>query len=144
MATPPLRGAIAQVVSTFAAAYGAKLIGFDPLNQATLHQAISDVFGTESLPDFDIANTGYLLSFGSDFLGTWVAPTHFSRGYGEFRQGKSRAQRGHLVQVDSRFSMTAASADEWLYVILAPKDFLLWPSREFSLTKALPTNRLSN
>ncbi len=115
LATPPLRGAIAKVVKAFAGAHGAKLLGFDPLNQAVLRRAMSDLFGQDALPDFDIANTGYLLSFGADFLGTWVAPTHYSRMFGEFRQGASRERRGHLVQVDSRFSMTTASADEWVY-----------------------------
>ena len=107
-----LRGAVAQVVQAFASGYGAKLLGFDPLDQAPLHRAMADVFGQDTLPDFDIANTGYLLSFGSDFLGTWVAPTHFAGGFGEFRQGNGRQRRGHLVQIESRFSLTAAAADE--------------------------------
>ena len=115
VAAPPLRGAIAKVAKAFTAAHGSKLMGFDPLNQAVLHRAMSDLFGQDVLPDFDIAHTGYLLSFGADFLGTWVAPTHYSRMFGEFRQGASREKRGHLVQVDSRFSMTTASADEWVY-----------------------------
>ncbi|GIT69652.1 MAG: hypothetical protein Ct9H300mP27_07560 [Chloroflexota bacterium] len=32
------------------------------------------VFGQDSIPDFDIGNTDYLLSFGADFLSTWVSP----------------------------------------------------------------------
>ncbi len=114
LATAPIRGVLAGVTRRFADSYGARLVGFDPLDQTVLRAAIKRVFGQDALPDFDIARTGYLLSFGSDFLGTWLDPTHFARGYGEFRQGDR--ERGYLVQVDSRFSPTAAAADEWVYV----------------------------
>jgi anaerobic selenocysteine-containing dehydrogenase len=66
------------------------------------------------MPDFDIENAGYVLSFGCDFLNTWVSPVRYARGYGHFRQGDRG--RGTLVHVDSRFSMTAANADRWLHV----------------------------
>ncbi|MCH8847933.1 MAG: molybdopterin-dependent oxidoreductase [Chloroflexi bacterium] len=114
LATAPIRGVLADVTHRFADSYGARLIGFDPLDQTVLRAAMKRVFGQDALPDFDIARTGYLLSFGSDFLGTWLDPTHFARGYGEFRQGDG--ERGYLVQVDSRFSPTAAAADQWVYV----------------------------
>ena len=114
LATAPIRGKLADVTKRFATAYGARLIGFDPLDQTVLRAAVKRVFDQDQLPDFDIARTGYLLSFGSDFLGTWLDPTHFARGYGEFRQGDR--ERGRLVQVASRFSPTAAAADEWVYV----------------------------
>ena len=114
LATAPIRGVLADVTQRFADAYGARLVGFDPIDQTVLRAAIKRVFGQDALPDFDIARTGYLLSFGSDFLSTWLDPTHFARGYGEFRQGEG--ERGYLVQVDSRFSPTAAAADQWVYV----------------------------
>lgn len=112
--TPPLRGALAHVVRSFANAYGARTAGFEPLGQAPLRRAVADVFGQQALPDFDISRANYIISFGADFLGTWVAPTRFMRGYGEFRQG--HRERGRLVQVETRMSPTAAVADEWVYV----------------------------
>ena len=79
-----------------------------------VRKVVSDVFGQNAMPDFDIENSDYLLSFGADFLSTWVSPTRYSRGYGEFRQGHDH--RGKMVHVDSRFSATAANADEWIRV----------------------------
>jgi anaerobic selenocysteine-containing dehydrogenase len=113
LATSPVRGALADVIQRFSATYGAKQMGFESLDQTVLREATKQVFGTDALPDFDIANASYLMSFGADFLGTWVDPTHFSRGYGEFRQGPGK--RGHLVHVDSRYSVTAAAADKWVF-----------------------------
>ena len=117
VATSPMRGAAATITQRFATAYGAQVLGFDPLDQTVLREAVRRVFSQSALPTFDLANTSFLLSFGADFLGTWLAPTHFMRGYGEFRQGEGRSHgRGYFVQVESRFSTTAANADEWLYV----------------------------
>ena len=115
VAVSPTRGLLAAIVRRFTDAYGARLLGFDQLDHAVLREAMRRVYGQEVLPDFDLARTHFLLNFGSDFLGTWLAPTHFMRGYGEFRQGDGR-DRGHFVQIESRLSTTAANADEWVYV----------------------------
>src|SRR5207302_368644 len=94
-------------------------------DEAPLREAVRRVYGQDSLPEFDIANARYVLSFGSDFLGTWLSPVHYSVEYGAFRQGSYRAgqfqprqgrPRGYLVQVEPRMSMTAANADEWVPV----------------------------
>ena len=117
IAIAPVRGVLATVVQQFADAYGAKVLGFDPVDQTVLREAMRRVFSQSALPDFDLKNTKFLLNFGADFLGTWLAPTHFMRGYGEFRQGEDRPYgRGYLAHVESRFSTTAANADEWVYV----------------------------
>jgi menaquinone reductase, molybdopterin-binding-like subunit len=115
LATGPIRGKLAEVTNRFAKDYGAKAMGYDPIDQTVLRTAIKNIYDQDALPDFDIAHADLILSFGADFLGTWIDPTHFMRGYGEFRQGEGR-ERGHLVHVDSRYSVTAAAADEWLYV----------------------------
>lgn len=114
MAVGPTRGELAHVVQRFSDTYGSHLMGFEPLDQTVLREAMRNVFNQTTLPDFDLAKTQYLLNFGSDFLGTWIAPTHFMRGYGEFRQGAGRS-RGHFVQIDSRMSLTTANADEWVF-----------------------------
>ena len=114
LATPPLRGQLADVVATFSDSYGSEHVAFDTLGDSVLRRAFSDLFGTDTIPDFDIANAGLILSVGADFLGTWGDTTHFMRGYGEFRQGKERS-RGKLIHIDARYSATAAVADKWIY-----------------------------
>ena len=93
---------------------GQDIYPYETLEKTTLREAMSRVFGQDVMPDFDIENSNYLLSFGADFLDTWVSPVRYARGYGVFRQG--REKRGTFVHVDSRFSMTAANADDWVYV----------------------------
>ncbi|MAF39339.1 MAG: 4Fe-4S ferredoxin [Chloroflexi bacterium] len=113
MITEPLRGHMAVLADKFAAAIGGERLGFEAIDNNTYRAAVKRVFDQDSLPDFDLENSKFILSFGADFLSTWVSPTRFNRGYGEFRQGEDR-DRGMFYQIDSRFSMTAANADKWL------------------------------
>ena len=112
--TEPLRGHLGMIAERFATALGGQHLGFETLDQTTYRAAVKDVFDQDLLPDFDIANANFVLSFGADFLSTWGASTRLATAYGEFRQGAGRPERGTLVQVDPRFSMTAANADRWL------------------------------
>ncbi len=113
MVTEPLRGHLGTVVDRFAGALGGRHLGFESLDKNTYRSAVKNVFSQDLLPDFDLENTQFLLSFGADFLSTWVSPTRWGVGYGEFRQEEHR-ERGVFYQVDPRFSMTAANADKWL------------------------------
>jgi len=121
--TGPLRGTRALLAGNFARAYGAEWQQLDMLAEAPLREAVKRVFGQDTLPDFDVEHAQYVLSFGADFLSTWLSPVHFGVAYGAFRQGSYRANqfqprkdrpRGHFVHVEPRFSMTAANADEWV------------------------------
>ena len=114
MATNPLGGHLGLVVERFVSRFGGRYMPFEPIERTTLQAAIKQVYDEDVMPDFDIENSNYILSFGSDFLNTWVSPVRYARGYGEFRQG-DRA-RGKFTQVESRFSMTAANADRWVYI----------------------------
>ena len=114
LATEPLRGHLGMIAGRFASSLGGRQLGFEALDQTTYRAAVKAVFGQDLLPDFDIAHANRIISFGADFLSTWISPTRWSVGYGEFRQGAGRQRRGQLIQVEPRFSLTAANADKWL------------------------------
>jgi anaerobic selenocysteine-containing dehydrogenase len=82
---------------------------------AVERQAAEWVFGWKGVPVYDLAHARYVLGVGADFLGGWISPVYYGRHFGDFRQGRGEV-RGHLVQAESRMSITAASADEWLPV----------------------------
>ena len=113
MITEPLRGHLGMVVDRFVEAYGGKQLAFEPMEQMVLRTAIKQVFDQDILPNFDIENSRYLLSFGADFLSTWLSPTRLARGYGEFRGNRGK-ERGTFIQIEPRYSMTAANADQWI------------------------------
>jgi molybdopterin-containing oxidoreductase family iron-sulfur binding subunit len=71
------------------------------------------VFGQTAIPLYDLASARYLISFGADFLETWLAPTFLTRGFTAmhaFRDGGM----GKFVAVEPRASLTATNADEWI------------------------------
>jgi len=86
---------------------------YDFTHPHALVEANRRAFGAQRMPYYDIANTAYLLSFGADYLGTWISPVHHSVGYGEMRQGGGRS-RGRCVQIEPRMSLSGANADEWI------------------------------
>lgn len=80
---------------------------------AVERQAAEQALGWQGLPVYDIANATHVLGVGADFLGGWASPVYYARQFGHFRQGRPGV-RGNLFQAESRFSITAASADRWL------------------------------
>tara|TARA_Y100000590_G_scaffold166732_2_gene190920 strand:+ start:1210 stop:3459 length:2250 start_codon:yes stop_codon:yes gene_type:complete len=112
--TNPQGGHLGLVLNRFVDAVGARHLAYEVLENNILRNALEEVFGSDSIPEFDIDNADFILSFGADFLSTWISPTRYARGYGEFRQGHEH--RGKLIHVDSRFSLTAANADQWVHV----------------------------
>ncbi len=69
--------------------------------------------GIYSKPAYDLDNVQYLLSFGSDLLESYWSPVQALKAYGNFRRGKP-GQRGKLVQIEPRLSITSIKADEWI------------------------------
>ena len=116
MITKPMRGHLGTLTSRFAEATGIEHLKFEATDNNVYREAVKNVYQQDVLPDFDLENANFILSFGADFLSTWISPTRWSRGYGEFRQGAGRSERGTLYHVDSRFSMTASNADKWIPV----------------------------
>ncbi|MDQ2691341.1 MAG: molybdopterin-dependent oxidoreductase [Chloroflexota bacterium] len=81
--------------------------------RATLARAAQDLLGEAALPFFDIGNADLVLSFGANFLETWLAPVPYNRAYARMRRGDPK-RRGRMIQFEARMSQTAANADEWI------------------------------
>ncbi len=113
MVTEPLMGLQATIAQRFADTYGADYLVHQPMEDTVLYASMSQLFGEDRIPHFDIERSKYVLSIGANFLEPWISQVRYNRAYGEFRQGTS-GQRGYLVQVEPRLSMTAANADEWV------------------------------
>jgi menaquinone reductase, molybdopterin-binding-like subunit len=114
----------ATLVAQFLAAYGAPgAATFDLFADDVLRRANALSFGRQQLPTFDLANTRYVINFGSDLLGTWNSPVAHARAYGDMRQGR-RGIRGWFTQVESRMSQTGANADEWVPITPAAEGAL--------------------
>jgi anaerobic selenocysteine-containing dehydrogenase len=87
---------------------------YEAIGPAVLRAANKKSYGAE-MPRFSINKAKVVLSFGADFLGAWVSPVNFSQQYAQFRRGVN-GQRGVLVQIESKMTITGANADRWLAV----------------------------
>jgi anaerobic selenocysteine-containing dehydrogenase len=76
-------------------------------------KAAQEIYGWNDQPVYDLHNATYAVGIGADFLGGWASPVFYARQFGHFRQGRPGV-RGTLVDAESRFSITAQSADHWL------------------------------
>jgi anaerobic selenocysteine-containing dehydrogenase len=107
-----------DLVSDLAAATGAPApirfsVGSMFNGEATLSRAAEDLFGQPALPFFDIGNSDLVLSFGANFLETWLSSVAYNRAYGKLRRGNPK-RRGYFIQFEARMSQTAANADQWI------------------------------
>jgi len=107
-------GTLAHLMEEWTRALGARpRVAYEALAQEPLRAAARAVLGRDGMPQYAIADAAYLVSFGADFLETWVSPT---RASGEFARMHAFAsgKAGTYVAVEPRLSLTAANADEWL------------------------------
>jgi anaerobic selenocysteine-containing dehydrogenase len=116
MITPRLGGTLGELVENFMTAYGAsRLFSYEFASTECFEKANLAVYGRSDLPDFDIENTRYLMSFGADLFETYLSPVRYADGFGKMRQAR-RTIRGAFIYAGPRMSMTAASADNWFPV----------------------------
>ena len=108
-------GPLADAWTHFWKATGARLLWTPAATASRLREAFSSMTGVDADPLFDLEHATYVLSFGASITEDWLSSVWSQRSYGRFRRG-SPQERGRLVQIDARRSMTARKADEWLAV----------------------------
>ena len=109
-------GSAGAVQRAFLAGLGARpeqRVVHEPRDLAPLRAADAALFGAAELPVFDLARARSVVSFGADFLETWLSPVELARA---FMGGRGAADRARLTWVGPRLPMTGANADTWLRV----------------------------
>jgi len=87
----------------------------EPFSYGSIREANRIAFNQPVIPEYRFAEADLLLSFGADFLETWLSPVGFSRSFSRMRTGRE-GNIGKIVQVEPRLSLTGANADEWFAV----------------------------
>src|SRR6266566_8167251 len=76
-------GAFGDLVDDWSASVGAKHVTYEPFGYEALREGNRRAFGTAAVPAYDFAAAKYILSFGADFLETWVSPVGFQHGFAD-------------------------------------------------------------
>ena len=115
MLTGTFTGTLDKLVDDWCAAMGVQRVRYDAFAWEPVRAGYSAVYGGDAVPVHDFANADVVITFGADFLETWISPVDYAAKFvagHSYRQGN----RGKLISVSSHQSLTDMNADEWLNI----------------------------
>jgi molybdopterin-containing oxidoreductase family iron-sulfur binding subunit len=108
-------GTFSDLLAEWTAALGGSLVRYEPFDHEPLRAANRQVFGQDQLPAHDFGKAKYIISFGADFLESWLAPLENQRGFAQ-SHGFTSGDQAKFVYVGPRMNLTGLNADQWLSV----------------------------
>ncbi|MEE8129052.1 MAG: molybdopterin-dependent oxidoreductase [Vicinamibacterales bacterium] len=113
--TPLMTGTVDRLVDQWATAVGARRLRYEAFAYEAVRAANRVTFSRDAIPQYDFASPDLVVSFGADFLETWLSTVGYSRDHAEGRRVRD-GRKPRFVQIEPRMSLTGASADEWLTI----------------------------
>jgi MoCo/4Fe-4S cofactor protein with predicted Tat translocation signal len=87
-------------------------VQYDPASYYGIWKANEASFGSGWIPSYDFSKAMTIVSFGADFLGTWLSPIEFTKQYAVNRTiDEDRREMSRHYQFESNLSLTGANAD---------------------------------
>ena len=109
-------GSFGALVDGWMREVGGRHVTYEPFAFEALREGNRLAFGTAAIPWYDFANARYIVSFGADFMETWLSPVAYQNGFTRahaFESGRDGSMAKY-VYIGPRLSLTAMSADEWI------------------------------
>lgn len=104
-------------------------VRYNPVSYSAISEANDICFGVKAIPDYRFSNASYVVGINADFLGSWLAPVHFTREYSAARKtGKTGGTMLKHIQFESGLSVTGSNAD---------KRYRIKPSEEITIVTDL-------
>jgi anaerobic selenocysteine-containing dehydrogenase len=110
-----ITGTLGTLVDEWMDALGGKHIQYETYAYESMKEANKISFGIDKIPTYHLENTKYLLSFGADFIETWLSPTEYTRQFSQMHGVKDKSV-GRFVHIEPRASLTATNADDWISI----------------------------
>mgnify|MGYP000453220301 CR=1 FL=1 len=103
-----------QIITEFLAKYpGSRHVQFDAASYSGLLLANEATYGQRVIPTYHFENAKVVVSIGADFLGTWLNPVEYQRGYTTGRKiNQNNPEMSKHYHFEGMMSMTGANADE--------------------------------
>jgi anaerobic selenocysteine-containing dehydrogenase/Fe-S-cluster-containing dehydrogenase component len=111
--THSFTGTLDALVDEWCASLGITRVRYETFAYEPVRAAHRLLFGLDAVPTHDFSNAEVVVTFGADFLETWVSPIDYAYGFvqGHAYQG---GRRGRLISVTPHQSLTDMNADDWL------------------------------
>lgn len=105
---------ILAAVDAFKAKYPqARHVTYDAVSYSGIIEANAATFGKKGIPSYHFDAADVIVSFGADFLGTWLSPVEYAKQYAAKRRvNEANPVMSRHFQFESMYSMTGANADE--------------------------------
>jgi len=102
-----------EVVNQFLAKYpNVKHVAYDAISYSGMLMANEACYGKRTLPTYHFDKAQTIVSLGADFLGTWLSPVEFAKGYAKGRKLSAKSIKlSKHYQVESNHTITGAAAD---------------------------------
>ena len=101
---------------------GSEWIRYDAVSCSAMLEANRINFGRQVIPDYRFDKADIIVSFGADFLGTWLSPVEYTKQFSSRRDPSGNMN--FLIQYEAGLSLTGCSAD---------KRIQIKPSQEYAL-----------
>jgi molybdopterin-containing oxidoreductase family iron-sulfur binding subunit len=107
-------GSLATLLDRWGDALGARpRVAFEPFGYEAIRAANRATFGRDAVPYHAFEDAAVVLSFGADFVETWISNVEYSRTFVQMHSLRDK-RAGTFIHVEPRQSLTASSADEWV------------------------------
>src|SRR3989442_11285293 len=133
-------GAFGDLADEWMRAVGGRRVAFEPFALEALREGNRLAFGTSAVPHYDFAAAKYIISFGADFMETWLSPVEYQNAFTRahaFAAGTDSSMAKY-VYVGPRLSLTRLSADEGIAARAGAGGLPPFSNADVILTQRLP------
>lgn len=117
--SPTVKSVIDQFIAKYPAA---KHITYDAMSYSGMLLANEASYGKRALPSYHFDKAKTIVSIGADFLGTWLSPIEFAKGYSIGRKvSAAKPTMSRHYQFEAMHSLTGANADK--RAVCKPSEF---------------------
>ena len=112
VASPSIKRAVSEFIAKYPQA---KHVVYEPVSYSAIIEANGQSFGKSVIPGYQFDKAKTIVSFGADFLGTWISPVEFTKQWvknrkvGSTNNGAKTMSRHY--QFEASLSLTGSNAD---------------------------------
>jgi molybdopterin-containing oxidoreductase family iron-sulfur binding subunit len=113
LTSPIISPSTRKLIGEFTATYpGTEHVVYEPVSFSGMLQANKLSYGEPIIPFYHFDKAEVVVSFGADFLGTWLAPIEFAHDYSVMRSLTDGEKRlSYHVQFETGLSISGSKAD---------------------------------
>ncbi|RLD27439.1 MAG: molybdopterin oxidoreductase [Bacteroidetes bacterium] len=89
-----------------------QIVYYDAISASAILMGNKKSFNRQVIPDYRFDKADIIVSFGADFLGTWLSPIEYTKQYVQNRKLNGKSTMSKHIQFETGMSLTGSNADE--------------------------------